>query len=144
MDIALLKDTAQKMVARGKGILAADESHPTIGKRFAALGIENSEETRRTYRQMFFHSPGIEECISGVILFDETLRQSDDAGTPFPQFMNSKGIIPGIKVDTGAKDLAGHSGEKVTEGLDGLRDRLAEYSLFRARRGRSGTAVGSP
>ena len=133
MDIALLKDTAQKMIARGKGILAADESHPTIGKRFAALGIENSEETRRTYRQMFFHSPGIEECISGVILFDETLRQSDDAGTPFPQFMNSKGIIPGIKVDTGAKDLAGHSGEKVTEGLDGLRDRLAEYFELGAR-----------
>ena len=133
MDKNLLKETAQKMVARGKGILAADESHPTCGKRFEALGIENTSENRRIYRQMFFNSPDVEKYISGVILFDETLRQSDDAGVPFPENLNAKGIVPGIKVDTGAKDLAGFPGEKVTEGLDGLRDRLAEYFELGAR-----------
>ena len=133
MDIALLHDTARKMVTPGKGILAADESHPTIGKRFGALGIEGSEENRRLYRQMYFCSPGIENFISGVILFDETIRQSTDDGVPFPQWMNSLGIVPGIKVDKGAKALPGHPGETVTEGLDGLRDRLAEYFELGAR-----------
>ncbi len=133
MDTNLLKETAQKMVAHGKGILAADESHPTCGKRFEALGIENSAENRRVYRQMFFNSPEVENYISGVILFDETLRQSDDSGTAFPENLAAKGIVPGIKVDTGAKDLAGFPGEKVTEGLDGLRDRLAEYFDLGAR-----------
>jgi fructose-bisphosphate aldolase class I len=133
MDIALLQQTARRMVAPGRGVLAADESHPTIGKRFAALGIESSEETRRVYRQMFFQSPGIEEFISGVILFDETIRQSDDQGTAFAQLLASKDIIAGIKVDRGAKPLAGHPGETVTEGLDGLRDRLSEYFQLGAR-----------
>ncbi|MGE4619424.1 MAG: class I fructose-bisphosphate aldolase [Planctomycetota bacterium] len=133
MDIELLKETANKMVAPGKGILAADESHPTIGKRFAALGIEATEENRRLYRQMFFASPSIENYISGVILFDETIRQNTDAGIPFPQWLNSLGIVPGIKVDKGAKALPGHPGETVTEGLDGLRDRLAEYFELGAR-----------
>ncbi|MGE4631553.1 MAG: class I fructose-bisphosphate aldolase [Planctomycetota bacterium] len=133
MDIALLHETARKMVAPGKGILAADESHPTIGKRFGALGIEASEENRRLYRQMYFCSPEIENFISGVILFDETIRQSTDDGVPFPQWMNSLGIVPGIKVDKGAKALPGHPGETVTEGLDGLRDRLAEYFELGAR-----------
>ena len=133
MDTDLLQQTARKMVAPGKGILAADESHPTIGKRFGALGIEASEENRRLYRQMFFCSPGIENYISGVILFDETIRQSTDDGVPFPQWMNSLGIVPGIKVDKGVKPLPGHPGETVTEGLDGLRDRLAEYFELGAR-----------
>ena len=127
MDTNLLKETAQKMVAHGKGILAADESHPTCGKRFDALGIENTPENRRIYRQMFFNSPDVEKYISGVILFDETLKQLDDSGNPFPKNLTDKGMVPGIKVDTGAKELAGFPGEKVTEGLDGLRDRLAEY-----------------
>ncbi|MGE4602278.1 MAG: class I fructose-bisphosphate aldolase [Planctomycetota bacterium] len=133
MDTDLLQQTARKMVAPGKGILAADESHPTIGKRFGALGIEATEENRRLYRQMFFCSPGIESYISGVILFDETIRQSTDDGVPFPQWMNSLGIVPGIKVDKGVKPLPGHPGETVTEGLDGLRDRLAEYFELGAR-----------
>ena len=113
------RNCTKVMVARGKGILAADESHPTCGKRFEALGIENTSENRRIYRQMFFNSPDVEKYISGVILFDETLRQSDDAGVPFPENLNAKGIVPGIKVDTDIKDLAGFPGEKVTEGLDG-------------------------
>jgi len=133
MDIALLQQTAQRMVAPGRGVLAADESHPTIGKRFAALGIETSEENRRLYRQMFFHSPGIEEFVSGVILFDETIRQADDSGTPFADLLVAKDIVPGIKVDSGAKPLPGHDGETVTEGLDGLRDRLKEYFELGAR-----------
>ncbi len=133
MDIALLQQTAQRMVAPGRGVLAADESHPTIGKRFAALGIETSEENRRLYRQMFFHSPGIEEFVSGVILFDETIRQSDDNGTSFADLLVAKDIVPGIKVDSGAKPLPGHDGETVTEGLDGLRDRLKEYFALGAR-----------
>jgi fructose-bisphosphate aldolase class I len=121
------------MVAEGKGILAADESTPTIGKRFAKLGIESTEENRRAYREMFFTSPGVQESISGVILYDETIRQSTADGTPFPDFLTKLGIIPGIKVDTGAKPLAGSPDEKVTEGLDGLRDRLAEYYEMGAR-----------
>lgn len=133
MDVQLLHNTAQGMVAPGRGILAADESHPTIGKRFQALGIESTEETRRAYRQMFFASSGIEQFISGVILFDETIRQQADDGTPFPEMLNRLGIIPGIKVDRGAKDLASSAGEKVTEGLDGLRERLLEYFDLGAR-----------
>ncbi len=128
-----LNAIATAMVAPGKGILAADESSPTIGKRFAALGIESTEENRRSYREMFFSAQGIKEYVSGVILYDETIRQSASDGTPFPQYMQNLGIIPGIKVDTGAKDLAGHPGEKITEGLDGLRERLAEYYDLGAR-----------
>jgi len=125
--------TAEALVAPGKGILAADESAPTIEKRFRALGIESTEEKRRVYRQMLFTTAGIEEFISGVILFDETIRQKADDGTAFPEVLSRQGIIPGIKVDKGAKPLAGAPGEKVTEGLDGLRERLAEYKGLGAR-----------
>ena len=127
MNTSELEKIARAMVAPGKGILAADESHGTITKRFQALGIESTEETRRTYREMFFSSDACAEHVSGVILYDETIRQSASDGTPFPKYLNDRGIIPGIKVDTGAKDLAGHPGEKITEGLDGLRERLKEY-----------------
>ena len=126
MSATTLKDTALALVAPGKGILAADESHATIGRRFEALGIPNSEEKRRRYRQMLFTTKGISELISGVILFDETIRQAADDGRPFVEVLASEGIIPGIKVDRGAKPLAGAPGEQVTEGLDGLRERLAE------------------
>ena len=125
--------TAEALVAPGKGILAADESAPTIEKRFRALGIESTEKKRRVYRQMLFTTAGIEEFISGVILFDETVRQKADDGTAFPEALSRQGIIPGIKVDKGAKPLAGAPGEKVTEGLDGLRERLAEYKGLGAR-----------
>jgi fructose-bisphosphate aldolase class I len=128
-----LNAIATAMVAPGKGILAADESSPTIGKRFAALGIESTEENRRSYREMFFSAEGIQEYVSGVILYDETIRQSASDGTTFPEYLKKLDIIPGIKVDTGAKDLAGHPGEKITEGLDGLRERLAEYYDLGAR-----------
>lgn len=128
-----LVSTAMQIVAPGKGILAADESHPTIEKRFKTLGIENSEENRRAYRDMLFSTQGVEEFVSGVILFDETLRQQSSDGTPFAELLAKRGIIPGIKVDKGAKDLAGAPGEKVTEGLDGLRERLAEYRELGAR-----------
>lgn len=123
----VLKNTAEKLVSAGKGILAADESTGTIGKRFDSIGVENSEENRRAYRDLLFTTPGAEEFISGVILFDETIRQSSSEGSPFPTLLADKGIIPGIKVDAGAKPLAGAPGELVTEGLDGLRERLAEY-----------------
>ena len=122
-----LANTARALVAPGKGILAADESDGTIKKRFDTIGVESTEESRRAYRDMLFTTPGAEEHISGVILFDETLRQSSADGTPFPELLRSRGIIPGIKVDKGAKALAGASAEKVTEGLDGLRGRLEEY-----------------
>ena len=128
-----LARTAGALVAPGKGILAADESHPTITKRFEALGIAGSEETRCAYRQMLFTTPGIGEFISGVILFDETIRQKADDGVLFSAVLSRQGIIPGIKVDRGAKALAGAPGEKVTEGLDGLRDRLGEYRGLGAR-----------
>ena len=128
-----LEATARALVAPGKGILAADESHATIEKRFQAVGVENTEEHRRLYRQMFFTTPGIDKFISGVILFDETVRQKADDGTVFPDLLSGKGIIPGIKVDRGAKPLAGAPGEKITEGLDGLRERLAEYERLGAR-----------
>lgn len=128
-----LASTARELVAEGKGILAADESHPTIGKRFKGIKVESTEDNRRAYRQMLFTTPGLEKHISGVILFDETVRQSTDGGTPFPELLASKGIVPGIKVDTGAKPLAGFPEEKITEGLDGLRDRLASYRELGAR-----------
>ncbi len=126
-------ETARTMVRPGKGILAMDESNATCNKRFVALGIEPTEEQRRRYRQLLITTPGLAEFVAGAILYDETLRQCTDEGVPFPRVLEEAGIIPGIKVDTGAKDLAGHPGEKVTEGLDGLRDRLAEYSAMGAR-----------
>jgi fructose-bisphosphate aldolase, class I len=128
-----LEAVARAMVAPHKGILAADESTGTIGKRFAAIGIENIEPNRRAYRDMLFGTPDLGEHISGVILYDETIRQQALDGTPFPELLTKYGIIPGIKVDTGAKDLALHPGEKVTEGLDGLRERIAEYVRLGAR-----------
>lgn len=127
MDRKQLQSVAKALVAPGKGILAADESTGTITKRFTKVEIPSTPDTRRAYRNMLFTTAGVEAYISGVILFDETIRQVADDGTPFPQLLAGKGIIPGIKVDTGAKDLAGFPGEKVTEGLDGLRERLAEY-----------------
>lgn len=123
-----LKTTAKAMVEPGKGLLAADESSGTIAKRFDAVGIENTEENRRLYRQLLIKAAGTEEFLSGMILFDETIRQKDDSGTPFTDVLKEKGIIPGIKVDMGAKDLALHPGEFVTEGLDGLRERFEEYA----------------
>ena len=128
-----LETTAQALVAPGKGILAVDESTPTIKKRFAAIDVESTEENRRSYREILFTTPGAGEFISGVILFDETLRQSAADGRSFVEVLRDQGIIPGIKVDTGAKPLAGAPGETVTEGLDGLRDRLAEYYELGAR-----------
>jgi fructose-bisphosphate aldolase, class I len=133
MDAQTLETTAQELVAPNQGILAADESTGTIGKRFAAIGIDSTEETRRAYRDMLFGTPGLGENISGVILYDETIRQAALDGTPFPELLERYGMIPGIKVDTGAKPLALHPGEKVTEGLDGLRERLAEYVRMGAR-----------
>jgi len=133
MDRAALSAIAEAIVAPGKGILAADESGGTIKKRFDSINVESTEENRRAYRQMLFTTPGAADHISGVILFDETIRQSDDAGTPFPKLLESQGVIPGIKVDTGAKPLAGAEGETVTEGLDGLRERLTEYYALGAR-----------
>ena len=118
---------ANAMVAEGKGILAIDESSPTIKKRFDSIGTECTEENRRAYRELLIGGDGINEFISGMILYDETIRQSASDGTPFPELLADRGIMPGIKVDGGAKDLAGHPGEKGTEGLDGLRERLAEY-----------------
>jgi fructose-bisphosphate aldolase class I len=128
-----LIDTARTLVADDKGLLAIDESFPTCNKRFAKLGIPETAEARRAYREMILTTRGLSECISGVILYDETIRQKKTDGTPFIKAINAAGIIPGIKVDAGAKDLAGHPGEKITEGLDGLRDRLAEYSQMGAR-----------
>ena len=130
---AQMEQTAAAMVARGKGILAIDESLPTIKKRFDSIGIESTEENRRAYRELLITAPGGAEYISGMILFDETLRQSTAAGVPFAQALHDQGIMTGIKVDAGARDLAGHPGEKVTEGLDGLRARLAEYRDLDAR-----------
>jgi fructose-bisphosphate aldolase class I len=128
-----LDATARALVAPGKGLLAADESRGTIGRRFSAVGVANTEETRRQYRQMLFTTPGIDEFLSGVILFDETMRQRADDGTPLVEVLTRRGIIPGIKVDAGAKSLPGAPGEQVTEGLDGLRERLAEYKELGAR-----------
>jgi fructose-bisphosphate aldolase class I len=133
MNAQKLVDTARAMVADDKGLLAMDESNPTCNKRFAKLGIPQTAEMRRTYRELIVTTPGLGESISGAILYDETIRQQKNDGTPFAKAIADAGIIPGIKVDTGAKDLAGHPGEKVTEGLDGLRDRLAEYFQMGAR-----------
>ena len=128
-----LHEVAKALAAPGKGILAADESAPTCEKRFAAVGVPCTEENRRAYRELLFTTPGIEEFLSGVILYDETIRQKDSASKPFSEVLKSRGIIPGIKVDAGAKELALHPGEKVTEGLDGLRERLAEYKTLGAQ-----------
>jgi hypothetical protein len=128
-----LHETAAALVAEGKGILAADESTGTIKKRFDTIGVESTEENRRAYRNLLFTTPGAEEYVSGVILYDETIRQKADDGTPFPELLASKGVIPGIKVDEGAKPLAHADGETVTEGLDGLRQRLEEYRGLGAR-----------
>jgi len=133
MDVQQLQSTAKALVAEGKGILAADESTGTIKKRFDSIGVESTEETRRAYREFLFTTEGAEEFISGVILYDETIRQSASEGTPFPELLQSKGIIPGIKVDTGAKPLALTDDETITEGLDGLRSRLEEYRELGAR-----------
>jgi fructose-bisphosphate aldolase class I len=128
-----LEATARALVAPGKGILAADESSGTIKKRFEAVGIESTEESRRAYRELLFTTPGAADYITGVILFDETIRQRAADGSPFPGLLDRQGIIPGIKVDTGAKPLALAPGEKVTEGLDGLRERFAEYAELGAK-----------
>jgi fructose-bisphosphate aldolase class I len=128
-----IDSTARLLVAPGKGILAADESTGTIEKRFAAVGVESTAESRRAYRNLLFTTPGVETHISGVILFDETMRQTADDGTTFAELLSSRGIIPGVKVDRGAKALAGAPGEKVTEGLDGLRERLSEYKELGGR-----------
>ncbi|MCA1707990.1 MAG: fructose-bisphosphate aldolase class I [Actinobacteria bacterium] len=128
-----LEATARTILADGRGILAADESTGTMSKRLEGEGIEPTEETRRRFRELMFTTDGIEQWIGGVILYDETIRQSTSDGTPFPQYLAGRGIAPGIKVDTGAKPLAGSPSEKVTEGLDGLRERLEEYREMGAR-----------
>ncbi len=133
MNAQELTETANTLVADDKGLLAIDESVSTCNKRFAVLGIPQTEEARRTYREMIITTPKLSESISGLILFDETLRQQTQDGTSFVKVITDAGIIPGIKVDTGAKNLAGHPDEKVTEGLDGLRERLTEYSELGVR-----------
>lgn len=133
MNLEELNQTARQLVAPGKGILAADESTGTMTKRLDSVGVESTEENRRAYRNILFTTEGLGEFISGVILFDETIRQKTDDGTPFPEHLAGAGVIPGIKVDAGAKPLAAFPGEKVTEGLDGLRDRLTEYRELGAR-----------
>ncbi len=133
MNATTLESTARQLVSPGRGILAADESTGTIKKRFDTIGVESTETNRRDYREILFTTAGAEKHISGVITFDETIRQSASDGTPFPKLLSGSGIVPGIKVDKGAKPMAGFPGEKVTEGLDGLRDRLAEYAGLGAR-----------
>ncbi len=128
-----LESVASSLVAPGKGILAADESAPTIEKRFKSINVPCTGENRRAYRELLFTTPGISEFISGVILFDETIRQKASDGTFFPEVLSRQGIVPGIKVDLGAKPLAGFPGDKITEGLDGLRERLSEYRGLGAR-----------
>jgi fructose-bisphosphate aldolase class I len=128
-----LETTAKMMVAEGKGILAIDESTPTIKKRFDTINVESTEENRRAYRDLLITNPGGSKYISGMILYDETIRQSTSDGMTFTAKLINDGIMPGIKVDTGAKDFALHSNEKITEGLDGLRDRLAEYKTLGAK-----------
>ena len=130
-----IESIARAIVAEGKGILAADESDGTIKKRFESIGVESTEHNRRAYRELLFTTTGMAEYISGVILFDETIRQKTADGAPFAEVLQDRGVVPGIKVDKGAKPLAGSTEEKVTEGLDGLRERLAEYhDLGRALR----------
>ena len=133
MNLKELNSVALAMTGNGKGILAADESSPTIKKRFDTIDTESTEENRRRYREMIITAEGAEDYIGGVIMFDETLRQATSDGVPFAKYMSDLGMVPGIKVDTGAKPLAGFPGETVTEGLDGLRDRLAEYYELGAR-----------
>ncbi len=133
MNLQKLIDTARMLVASDKGLLAMDESNPTCNKRFAELEIPQTEECRRAYRELLITTPGLGEFISGVILYDETIRQQKKDGTPFVQVITEAEIIPGIKVDIGAKDMAGHPGETITEGLDGLRDRLQSYAQMGAR-----------
>ncbi len=133
MNTPSLIETARALFAGDKGLLAMDESTPTCDKRFAKLGIPQTEEMRRAYRELIITTPGLGESIGGAILFDETIRQKTSAGTPFVKVLIDAGIVPGIKVDAGAKDLAGHHGEKITEGLDGLRDRMTEYFKMGAR-----------
>jgi fructose-bisphosphate aldolase, class I len=128
-----MEATVAAILGSGKGILAMDESNPTCHKRFAKLGIPQTVEARRAYRELIVTTPGLGESISGAILYDETIRQQTKDGTSFVKILAAAGIIPGIKVDAGAKALAGHPGEKITEGLDGLRDRLAEYAKLGAR-----------
>ncbi len=133
METKLMTETARGMVAAGKGLLAADESSGTCKKRFDSVNVECNEENRRAYRELLFTTQGLQEFVSGVILFDETLRQKTKDGTPFADYLKRQGIIPGIKVDAGAHDMALHPGEKVSEGLDGLRKRLEEYFGMGAR-----------
>ena len=133
MDLQQLRSTAEELVAEGKGILAADESTGSIEKRFKSVEVASTEETRRSYREMLFSTPGLGDFISGAILYDETIRQRAEDGTPLVELLHKQGVIPGIKVDTGAKPLAGAPAEKVTEGLDGLRERLDEYVELGAR-----------
>jgi len=133
MNTEELRNTAHELVAGDKGLLAMDESTPTCNKRFAAAGIPQNEEMRRAYREMIVTTPGLSDCLNGAILFDETIRQKKKDGTLFAKALSDTGIIPGIKVDSGAKQMAAHPGEKLTEGLDGLRDRLDEYSKMGAR-----------
>src|SRR5215467_14555217 len=128
-----LNDIARAMVAPGKGLLAADESSGTIKKRFDSINVESTEDRRRAYREMLFRTEGAADFVSGVILFDETIRQKAADGTPLVELLEKQGVIPGIKVDAGAKPLAFSEGETVTEGLDGLRERLAEYRHLGAR-----------
>ena len=128
-----LANTVHAMMQAGKGLLAMDESNSTCNQRFAKLGMAQTEEARRSWRELILTTPGLGEFISGAILYDETIRQSKNDGTPFIKLLTEAGIIAGIKVDTGAKDLAGHPGEKITEGLDGLRERLSEYRQMGAR-----------
>ncbi len=132
-ELQSLEEVAAALVARGKGILAADESDPTIKKRFDTIEVDSTEENRRSYRELLFGTSGLSEYISGVILFDETIRQKAGDGTPFPKFLANQGIIPGIKVDKGAVAMEGSPTEKVTKGLDGLRERLKEYVTLGAR-----------
>src|SRR3984957_2172834 len=145
MNTAELAATAQAMVSKHRGLLAADESTSTILKRFNTIKLDSTEENRRAYLEMLFTSPGASEFISGVILYDETIRQKTKDGVPFPAYLSKQGMIPGIKVDTGAKPLAGFPGETITEGLDGLRERLAEYHKLGARfaKWRAGIAIGT-
>src|SRR5579863_8076291 len=133
MNTASLSATARALVAKNRGILAADESTSTIKKRFDSIKLESTEENRRAYREMLFTAPGAEGYISGVIMYDETIRQKTKEGVPFPRYLAQHGMLPGIKVDMGAKPLAGFSGETITEGLDGLRERLAEYHTLGAK-----------
>src|ERR1700743_3228165 len=133
MNIGELNAIARAMVAKNRGLLAADESGSTIKKRFDTIKLESTEENRRAYREMLFTAPGAKDYISGVILYDETIRQKTKDGVLFPAYLAQNGMIPGIKVDLGAKPLAGYPGETMTEGLDGLRERFAEYHKLGAR-----------